>query len=162
MTAARASRDGARQGRRPEGPAAASGSGRGGDLGRAELHALPSAGGGALGAGAAKPSAQGAPRLRHSFAKEIKVWRRPRVRVLCTRGTRDTGEGRSAGGGARQGGGLAHHPPRGPAGSGRGHRRSDRAGTPEGAVRTACLRCEPGKVGELGASARVGTPAGLP
>lgn len=86
MTAARASRDGARQGRRPEGPAAASGSGRGGDLGRAELQALPSAGGGALGAGAAKPSAQGAPRLRHSFAKEIKVWKRPRVRVLCTQG----------------------------------------------------------------------------
>lgn len=52
--------------------------------------------------------------------------------------------------------------PEGPAGSGSRHRRNYSAGTPEGAVRTACLRREPGKVGELGASGKVRTRASLP
>lgn len=50
------------------------------------------------GAGAAEPRAQGAPRQRHSFVKEIKVLKRPGGRGLCPQGVPGS-QGVEAGGG---------------------------------------------------------------
>lgn len=106
-----------------------------------------------------RPSSQRAPRFRHSFAKEIKDTERPWVCALWSRGNSGhTGREVEARGGARD---LRNHLLWVGAGWGRGHPRSDRSGAPEGAMRTACLRREPGTGGELGASGRAGTGASL-